>query len=116
MVLPPQIAFKLTVMREQRPELFAHSLQMMLVAVYLALQSEWSERECGPLATAALLHDVGMLYMDPAWTDPNYRLTGAERKHLVAHSVTGMLITYSSVKVPPSVVVITIGSETTVIV
>ncbi len=40
MVLPPQIAFKLTVMREQRPELFAHSLQMMLVAVYLALQSE----------------------------------------------------------------------------
>jgi HD-GYP domain-containing protein (c-di-GMP phosphodiesterase class II) len=92
MVLPPQIAFKLTVMREQRPELFAHSLQMMLVAIYLALQSEWSERECGPLATAALLHDVGMLYMDPAWTDPNYRLTGAERKHLVAHSVTGMLI------------------------
>src|SRR5260370_37270135 len=45
-----------------------------------------------PLATAALLHDVGMLFMDPAWTDPNYRLTGAERKHLVAHSVTGMLI------------------------
>src|SRR5260370_39579596 len=45
-----------------------------------------------PLATAALLHDVGMLYMDPAWTDPNYRLTGAEPKHLVAHSVTGILI------------------------
>jgi hypothetical protein len=79
MVLPPQIAFKLTVMREQRTELFAHSLQMMLVAVYLGLQSGWSERECGPLATAALLHDVGMLYMDPAWTDPNYRLTGAGR-------------------------------------
>jgi HD-GYP domain-containing protein (c-di-GMP phosphodiesterase class II) len=96
MVLPPQIAFKLTVMREQRPELFAHSLQMMLVAIYLALQSGLSERECGPLATAALLHDVGMLYMDPAWTDPSYRLSGAERKHLVAHSVTAMLIMRST--------------------
>lgn len=96
MVLPPQIAFKLTVMREQRPELYAHSLQVMLVSIYLALQSGWSERECGPLATAALLHDVGMLYMDPAWTDPKYRLNGAERKHLVAHSVTGMLIMRST--------------------
>ena len=92
LVLPPHIGFKLTVMREQRPELFAHSLQMMLVAICLALHKGWSERECGPLAVAALLHDVGMLYMDPAWTDSNYRLSGNERKHLVAHSVTAMLI------------------------
>ncbi len=94
--LPPQIAFKLTVMREQRPELFAHSLQMALVAIYLARQEGWSERECVPLATAALLHDVGMLYMDPAWTDAAYRLSGEERKHLVAHSITAMLVVRSA--------------------
>lgn len=94
--LPSQIAFKLTVMREQRPELLAHSLQMTLVAIYLALQGGWSERECVPLATAALLHDVGMLYMDPAWTDPAYRLSGEERKHLLAHTVTAMLVVRSA--------------------
>lgn len=95
-VLAPRIAFKLTVMREQRNELFVHSLQMSLVAVYLALQSGWTERECVPLATAALLHDLGMLYMDPAWADASYRLTGEERKQLVAHSVTSMLMVRSA--------------------
>jgi HD-GYP domain-containing protein (c-di-GMP phosphodiesterase class II) len=95
-VLAPRIAFKLTVMREQRHELFVHSLQMSLVAIYLALQSGWTERECVPLATAALLHDLGMLYMDPAWADASYRLTGEERKQLVAHSATSMLMVRSA--------------------
>ena len=60
------VAFKLTVMREQRPELFRHSLQM--------------------------LHDVGVLYMALAWRDPQNKVTGIERKHLVAHPITAMLM------------------------
>ncbi|RGE39484.1 HD domain-containing protein [Comamonas testosteroni] len=92
LLLPRSIAFKLTVMREQRTELFAHSLQMALVSIYLAFKNGWNERECVSLATAALLHDVGMLYMDPAWTDPEHRLSVTQRKHLVAHSVTAMLV------------------------
>lgn len=92
LLLPRSIAFKLTVMREQRCELFTHSLQMTLVSIFLALKNGWSEHECVSLATAALLHDVGMLYMDPAWTDPEHRLSTSQRKHLVAHSVTAMLV------------------------
>lgn len=96
LLLPQSIAFKLTVMREQRVDLFHHSLQMTLVSVFLALKNGWTERECVPLATAALLHDVGMLYIEPAWTDPDHRLSGEERKHLVAHSVTAMLVVRST--------------------
>ena len=96
LLLPQAIAFKLTVMREQRTDLYQHSLQMTLVAIFLALKNGWTERECVPLATAALLHDVGMLYMDPVWTDPDHRLSGEERKHLVAHSVTAMLVVRST--------------------
>ena len=92
LLLPRAIAFKLTVMREQRSELFEHSVQMALVSIFLALKNGWSEHECVSLATAALLHDVGMLYMDPAWTDPDHRLSTTQRKHLVAHSVTAMLV------------------------
>ena len=92
LLLPRSIAFKLTVMREQRGELFEHSVQMALVSIFLALKNGWNERECVSLATAALLHDVGMLYMDPAWTDPDHRLSTTQRKHLVAHSVTAMLV------------------------
>jgi HD-GYP domain-containing protein (c-di-GMP phosphodiesterase class II) len=90
--LPEPIAFKLTVMREQQPDLFAHSLQMMMVAVFLGLKSGLGERDCVPLAAAALLHDAGMLHLDPAWLDPINKVTGAQRKHLAAHPITSMLM------------------------
>jgi hypothetical protein len=86
------VAFKLTVMREQRPELFRHSLQMTLVSLFLGIRNGMSERDCVPLAAAALLHDVGVLYMAPAWRDPQNKVTGIERKHLVAHPITAMLM------------------------
>lgn len=92
MPLPPPMAFKLTVMREQRPDLLAHSVQMMLVALFLGIRSGWGERECVPLACAALLHDIGVLHMDPVWRNPEYKVSGAGRKHLVAHPVTAMLM------------------------
>jgi len=90
--LPASIACKLTVMREQRPELFQHSLQMMIVAVFLGLRSDLGERDCATLAAAALLHDLGVLHMDPAWNDPEHKVVGPQRKHLVAHPITAMLM------------------------
>ena len=93
--LPPPLAFKLTVMREQHPGLYEHSVRVMLVAVYLGIKSGWSDRACVPLATAALLHDVGVLHMDPVWHDPAHKITGIGRKQLMAHPVTGMMIVRS---------------------
>lgn len=92
MPLTEPMAFKLTVMRAQRPDLYQHSLQFTLVAMFLALKSGLGERECVSLAAAAMLHDVGVLHMDPAWRDPQNKVTGAERKHLVAHPITAMLM------------------------
>ena len=90
--LPASMACKLTVMRDQRPELFQHSLQMMTVALYLGIKSGLSERDCGALAAAALLHDLGVLHMDPAWSDPDHKVVGAQRKHLIAHPISAMLM------------------------
>lgn len=59
--LPASMACKLTVMRDQRPILFQHSLRMMEVALYLAIKSGLSERDCGSVGAAALLHDLGCL-------------------------------------------------------
>ena len=86
------IAFKLTVMREQRPELFRHSLQMMLVALFLGIKCGMSERDCVPLAAAGLLHDMGVLHMAPEWRDPQNKVSGVERRQLVAHPITAMLM------------------------
>jgi HD-GYP domain-containing protein (c-di-GMP phosphodiesterase class II) len=91
-VLPPPMAFKLTLMREQNPSLWQHSLEMALVAIFLGIRSGMRPSDCEQLAAAALLHDMGMLHMDPAWRDPQYRLAGSERKQLVAHPITSMLL------------------------
>ena len=101
--LPAPMACKLTVMREQWPDLFQHSLQMMLVSVFLGIKSDWSERDCTPLAAAALLHDVGMLHMGSAWNDPNHKITGAPRNHLAAHPITAMLMVRDAQTYPKAV-------------
>lgn len=90
--LPASMACKLTVMRDRRPELFQHSLEMMTVALFLGFKAGLSERDCSSLAAAALLHDLGVLHMDPAWNDPDHKVVGAQRKHLVAHPITAMLM------------------------
>ena len=91
-VWPAQASFKLTVMRHQMPELYEHSVLMMMVAVALGLQQNLSSAACADLAAAALLHDVGMLYMPRSWMNPRHKLTPQETKQLAAHSITGMLV------------------------
>ena len=90
--LPNPLAFKLTVMREQHASLFAHSVRMMLVSVFIGLKRLWSPEDCAHLAAAALLHDLGVLHMNPAWHDPHNKIDGAERKHLQVHPVTAMIL------------------------
>lgn len=90
--LPGPMACKLTVMREQRPVLFEHSLRMTVIAVFLGIRTGMAERDCVTLAAAALLHDLGVLHMDPAWSDPDHKVVGVQRKHLVAHPITAMLM------------------------
>lgn len=93
---PERASFKLTVMRSQLPALLEHSVLMMMVAVWVAVEEKLSLDDCAELAAAALLHDVGMLYMPLNWTDPRYKLNSQERKKLAAHSVTSMLLVRST--------------------
>ena len=101
--LPAPLAFKLTVMREQQPNLLAHSVGVMLVALYLGLRTGLGQAEATHLAAAALLHDIGVLHMDPVWRDPSHKVAGPGRKHLVAHPVTAMLLVRAQPVYPPAV-------------
>jgi len=103
MPLPSSVAFKLTLMREQRPALWKHSVEMMLISMYLALRSDTSARDCVALCAAALMHDAGMLHLDPAWADPQHKPVGTDRKHLVVHPITSMLMVRQAQVYPRSV-------------
>ncbi len=103
LTLPQPLAFKLTVMREQRPELHAHSVRVMLAAIHLGLAAGLEGRACSHLAAAGLLHDIGVLHMDPIWRDPETRVSGPERKHLLAHPITAMMLIQAQEIYPSSV-------------
>lgn len=103
MTWPKQASFKLTVMRSQRPQLYEHSLCMMLMAVYLGVCEGLDDAQLAQLAAAALLHDVGMLFMDTGWVDAHHKLTQDERRQLSAHSITAMLVVRAMAAYPADV-------------
>ena len=80
--LNPAIAFKLTVMRETKAELFKRSLYVALVSIYIGMKLHLDKNQLKDLATAALLHDIGMLHMDPKLLDRSHKMTESERRHL----------------------------------
>lgn len=90
--LNPAIAFKLTVMRETQAELFKHSLYVALISIYLGMKLHLDKNQLKDLATAALLHDIGTLHIDPKLLDRSHKMTESERRHLYVHSVTGWMV------------------------
>lgn len=100
---PAQACFKMTLIQDQLPELFEHSLLMAMTAMFLGIRAGWDEAQCAKLAAAALLHDVGMLYMSNVWVDADYQLSDRERTQLAAHSITGSMVVHAMRAYPVSV-------------
>lgn len=90
--LNPAIAFKLTVMRETKAMLFRRSLYVAIVSAYIGAQLQMNKRDLVALVTSAMLHDIGMLHVDPSILEPGYRMTESERRHLYVHTLTGGMI------------------------
>jgi len=86
------LAFKLTVAREQRPEIYEHSVQMTLIALFLAIKSRLPDRDLATVAAAGMLHDIGELHIDPELLRPGRRLEGGEMRHVYAHPMTAYMI------------------------
>jgi len=92
LVLPPEILFRLTVAREQRPPLYRHSLSVTIISHYLALRLELKQAQIESVMIAALCHDFGELYTDPEILDPGHRITDDERRFIYVHPITGWLV------------------------
>jgi hypothetical protein len=90
--LNPAIAFKLTVMRETNADLFKRSIFVALVSIYIGMKVHMDKNQLKDLATAALLHDIGLLHVDPKLLERGYTMSETERRHLYVHSVTGWMI------------------------
>lgn len=83
--LPDAMALQLTVARAVRPEIYHHLVRTALVCAWLAMAQEKSRYDIGMAAAAGLLHDIGMLHVDPVLLQPEHRLNRDLRRQLYAH-------------------------------
>ena len=93
MPLPRPVALHLDLARNSRPALFTHSILMALLCAHLAAQSEGSTRDdVADAASAGLLHDMGMLHIDPALLDADERLSGNRLNPVYVHPLTSSML------------------------
>ena len=91
--LPRPISLHLDLARNSRPGLFDHSVLMALLCAYLAGQAEGATRdEMADAAAAGLLHDMGMLHIDPALLDADERLSGNRLNPVYVHPLTSSML------------------------
>lgn len=93
MPLPASTALQLSTMRETQPELWQHSLRSALLAGWLGARSGGTRYDVRMLGCAGLLHDLGMLHLDPALLHRGTTFSGEQRRQLYSHPlVTVMLL------------------------
>ena len=63
------VALHLTLARETRPALFDHSVLMALLCAHLVRESGGAQDDVREAAGAGLLHDLGMLHIEPGLLD-----------------------------------------------
>lgn len=83
--LPDAIAFQIFLASELRPELFHHSITVALIAAWMSQGPMVSRFDVGVAAAAGLLHDLGMLHLDPALLKLDGRIAPQQRLQLYAH-------------------------------
>ncbi|MFO1267033.1 MAG: HD domain-containing phosphohydrolase [Rubrivivax sp.] len=102
--LPRPIAFQLTVLRETQPALWQRSLRTMVTAAWLGALTGAARHGLRMLAAAGLLHDLGMLHLDPALLKPQLPLGREQRRHLYTHPLLSSMLLERHHEYPQEVV------------
>jgi HD-GYP domain-containing protein (c-di-GMP phosphodiesterase class II) len=83
--LSAPMVFQLTVAQDMRTGVFQHLLRTALIAGWLARSPLKSRYDLETAVAAGLLHDVGMLHVDPILQQPEQQLDREQRRQLYAH-------------------------------
>lgn len=83
--LPAPLAFQITLASEVHPALFRHSIDMALLAAWLTLSPLVARFDISLAAAAGLLHDIGMMHLDPVLLAPQQDIDSEQSRQLYAH-------------------------------
>lgn len=90
--LPPPVQVRLTVMSEQRNDIYLHSLRTAILAFSLAQRLRMSVGDHPAILLAALCHDFGEMHTDPYILDQGHSITAEERRYVHVHPITGYVL------------------------
>ena len=89
MTLPGPLRLLLTSARELRQHDYEASLAAMIVSAGLAHHAGFNERDAGHLMLAALVADIGEMYINPEYLDRTRNLAPSEWESIVWHPCVG---------------------------
>jgi HD-GYP domain-containing protein (c-di-GMP phosphodiesterase class II) len=101
LTLPKPLAFRLTVMRDDRERLYHHSLRVAIIAHYIAARLQMPQSQKESLLLAALSHDLGEMHTDPELLSDMRRLTAKERRYIHVHPITSYVVLQEMKAAPP---------------
>ncbi|MBC7682435.1 MAG: HD domain-containing protein [Ferruginibacter sp.] len=90
--LPPAIVFQLTVVRDVHPSQFRYFVATALTAVWLGNHPLAMRNDLVMLAAAGLLHDLGMMHIDPVLLEPSAEISSEQRRQLYSHPLVSVLL------------------------
>ncbi|MFZ4285609.1 HD-GYP domain-containing protein [Variovorax sp. HJSM1_2] len=90
--LPKPIAFQLTVARDVHPEQFKYFVATALIAGWLGRRPQVLRSDLVMIMSAGLLHDLGMLHVDPVLLQPKQQISRNERRQLYSHPLVSALL------------------------
>ena len=82
----------LTLASHGEPAVLEHCVTVSLLAICMAKKLKLLPEEQRSAGLAGLLHDIGELYIDPAWLAPGRRLLPHEWAHRIAHPRMGQML------------------------
>ena len=90
--LPEPVAFQLTLARETRSQLFDNALRAAWTMAWLASEAMETQFDTGMAAAAGLLHDLGMLHLNPVLMNHRAKLTRELRRELYSHPIVSHVL------------------------
>jgi HD domain len=92
MPLHPAVQLLLTTAQSTQPRAFEHALRSMLLAGALALYARQDHAQVRLALLGGLLHDLGELYVNPDYLNPEAPLSPAAYRHLLVHPRIGSML------------------------
>lgn len=104
MPLPAPIAFQLTMARDVRPEIYRQLIRTALTAAWLTKTPLLSRFDVNMASAAGMLHDIGMLHVDPLLLSPEHTLNSAQQRQLYSHPLVSTMLIERHHQYPKEVV------------